>query len=68
MSYTFEEMFLYDNVKITLDNYIEKQNVFVAEYSTTREIISTGKTEVYKTVSLYELDESGKIIHVIDYL
>jgi len=56
------------NVKIALVNYIQKQNIFVAEYSTTREIIANGKIEEYKTVSLYELDENGKIIHVIDYL
>jgi hypothetical protein len=56
------------NVKIVLVNYIEKQNILVAEYSTTREIISTGKREQYKTVSLYELDKNGKIMHVIDYL
>ena len=56
------------NVKIALVNYIQKQNIFVAEYSTTREIIANGKVEEYKTVSLYELDENGKIIHVIDYL
>lgn len=56
------------NVKIVLVNYIEKQNIVVAEYSTTREIISTGKMEEYKTVSFYELDENGKIVHVIDYL
>jgi len=56
------------NVKIVLTNYIEKQNILVAEYSTTREIISTRKIEEYKTVSFYELDENGKIVHVIDYL
>ena len=56
------------NVKIALVNYIQKQNIFVAEYSTTKEIIANGKIEEYKTVSLYELDENGKIIHVIDYL
>jgi hypothetical protein len=56
------------NVKIALINYIQKQNIFVAEYSTTREIIANGKIEEYKTVSLYELDENGQIKHVIDYL
>ena len=56
------------NVKITMINHIEKQNVVIAEYSIQREIISTGKTEKSSTVSFYELDESGKIKHVIDYL
>ena len=56
------------NVKIALDNYIQKQNVLVAEYTTTREIIANGKIEAYETVSVYELDKNGKIMHVIDYL
>lgn len=56
------------NVKISLLNYIERQNILVAEYSSRREIISSGKNEEYKTVSLYEFDESGKIKYVIDYL
>lgn len=56
------------NVKIALINYIQKQNILVAEYFTTREIIANGKIEEYKTVLLYELDENGKITHVIDYL
>jgi len=56
------------NVKITLLNLIEKQNILVAEYSIQSEIISTGKTEDSKIVSWYEFDSSGKIKRMIDYL
>ena len=56
------------NVKITLLNLIEKQNILVAEYAVKREIISTGKTEDSKIVSLYEIDSNGKIKRMIDYL
>ncbi len=56
------------NVTISLVNYIEKQNILIVEYTTSREIISSGKNEKYTTVSLYEWDESGKIKRVVDYL
>ena len=56
------------NVKITVLNLIEKQNIVIVEYSSKREIISTHKTEESQIVSLYEFDNNGKIKHMVDYL
>jgi len=56
------------NAKITLLNLIERQNIVVVEYSLTREIISSHKTEESRIVSIFEFDDSGKIKHLIDYL
>lgn len=57
-----------NSVKITLLNLIEKQNILIAEYFIKREIISSGKTEKSKIVSVYEFDNNGKIKRMTDYL
>ena len=57
-----------NNAKITLLNLIERQNIMIVEYSLTREIISSHKTEESKIVSIFEFDDSGKIKHMTDYL
>ena len=56
------------NAKITLLNLIERQNIVIAEYSLTREIISSHKTEETKIVSVFEFDDNRKIKHMTDYL
>ena len=57
-----------NNAKITLLNLIEKQNIVIVEYSLTREIISSHKTEESKIVSIFEFDDSRKIKHMTDYM
>jgi len=56
------------NAKITLLNLIERQNIVIVEYSLTREIISSHKTEETKIVSVFEFDDNRKIKHMTDYL